>query len=169
MRTKSIKLAKTAHCVYLYASRMAVVVHTDVFKHPIAGRKEFTWVDIYEKLDVACCFSGRIVFHSPNYDPKAELALNAYQVETSEPSTESGSENTKNQKIRVCSLTIYPKRDSKGFYWIRTPDLISDGMTYQPEVDEAFNPEWFEGGQWGLHTIGKIYRHQEAKAESVAA
>lgn len=164
--TKHIKLAKTVRCVYLYADKHAVLVHEERVKGV-----SFQHVEIIERLDVSCAFQGRIVFHYPYYDSKAELALNAYQVCMSEASTEQGSENTKKAGIRIGSFTIYAKHDkgAKSLHWTRVPDLISDGLTYQPENTDIFNAEMHEGGQWGTHTISKIHRVERKTEEAVAA
>ena len=149
-----IKLSKTAYCGYIYEDRHAVIVHKE--KHPRAGEVE--WIEVFERIDALCSFRGRIVFHNPKYDPRLELALNAYRIRCTEPSMESGSENTKRAGIRVGYFEIEAK-DGRGLSWIRTPDIISDGLTYQPEMHETFSDLEEKGfGFWGDKRIDVVHR-----------
>ena len=150
-----IKIAKTAHCAYLYEDRHAVIVHKE--RHARAGDVE--WVEIFERLDMTCQFDGRIVFHNVNRDLRFHLACNAYEVCASEPSIQNGSDNTKRQSIECCSFTIRFK-DGTELYWNRIPELVSDGLTYQPDHKEPFNPEWGESTWfWGHTKIAKVHRN----------
>lgn len=152
---QKIKIAKTAYVAYLYEDRHAVILHRE--RHENAGSVE--WAEIYERLDCATMFDGRIVFHDVNRDLRFKLACGAYEVCASEPSMENGSDNTKKRNIRVCSFTIRFK-DGTELYWTRTPDEISDGLTYQPDCKEAFNPAWGETEfTWGHTHIAKVHRN----------
>ncbi len=149
-----IKIAKTAYVAYLYEDRHAVILHRE--HHAKAGDVE--WAEIFEQLDTACQFDGRIVFHDAKRDLRFKLACEAYEVCASEPSIENGSENTKRKSLEFCSFTIRNK-DGSELYWLRLPGLISDGLTYQPDCKEAFNPEWGNSVYfWGNSRIDKVWR-----------
>lgn len=162
---KKFQIKKTAYVAYLYADGHAVIVHRE--KHDKAGDVE--WAEIIQKVDIHCAFEGRIVFHEPKRDQRFALALSAYEVAASEPSTENGSENTRKHGMRIGSFTIRWK-DSSELYWVRNPDMISDGLTYQPEVKEAFDPEWNESwSRWGSSRIAVIHRLPKPETAQVAA
>ena len=158
------KLPKTAHCAYIYEDGHAVVIHQQ--RHDKAGDVE--WAVVYEKLDIHCQFTGRIVFHHLRYDRLFQEAANAYSLRASTPSVESGSENTKRMGIRVGNLTVESK-DGKSLYWTLMPDLISNGITYQPECKESFSD--LEGKYFfGSTRIAEMHRlPAEQTAEQVAA
>lgn len=161
--TNSVKLPKTARCAYLYSDGHAVIVHCE--KHPKAGEVE--WVEIYERLDVSCGFDGRLVLHHPTYDKRVEMILNAYRVEAKEPSVSVGSDNTKRHDIRVGSIAIEFK-DGKSLYWVTMPDLISDGITYQPQCVEPLNVD--DCAVWCGKRVAKLHRaEREPEADQVAA
>lgn len=148
------KLLKTAHCGYIYADGHAVILHES--KHPQAGTVQ--WVEIFEKLDTHCNFEGRIVFHHPHYDRKLRLALEAYALRVSKPSLENGSENTRHLGLRIGTFTVEFK-DGAHLWWNLMPDVLSDGLTYQPDHFEAFNPEWVAGcSHWWDKRIHTIHR-----------
>lgn len=165
-KRSTIKLAKTAYVGYIYADGHAVIIHKE--HHAKAG--DIEWVEIFEKIDTFCNFSGRIVFHHPNYDARLHLALNAYAIRCAEPSTESGSENTKRQGIRIGYFEIESRtKDSRHtLSWVRTPDLISDGLTYQPEDTEVF-ADIADKYTWGMNRIDVIHRIEREQAPASAS
>lgn len=159
----TVKLPKTAKCAYLYADGHAVIIHQE--HHPKAGEVE--WVEIYEKLDISCGFEGRLVLHHPSYDKRVELILNAYRVCASEPSVNNGSENTKRRDIRVGSISIEFK-DGKSLHWSTIPDLLSDGITYQPKCIEPLNVD--DCLFWCGKRVAKLHRvERDEQPEAVAA
>lgn len=161
-----IKLAKTAYVGYIYADGHAVVLHKE--RHEKAGEVE--WAEIWEKIDTHCAFDGRIVFHHPHYDRRLRMALEAYSLRHSVPSVDKGSENTKKHDLRVGTFTIEFK-DGADLHWTIMPDIIADGITYQPDCTEVFNPEWDNGySRWGDCRIAKVHRlPKQVQAETVAA
>lgn len=161
-----IKLAKTASHAYLFADGHAVVIHKE--DHAKAGEVE--WAEIFEKLDIHCAFSGRIVFHHLKYDGRFALVCNAYCVRCSEPSVEHGSENTKRHNIRCHHFEIEYKDGRQNLSWTLMPDLISDGLTYQPNENEVF-ADIADKYHWCNARISQVHRIPKAEpvAEPVAA
>lgn len=160
-----IKLSKTASHGYIYADGHAVIIHKE--DHPKAGEVE--WAEIWEKIDTHCNFEGRLVFHHPKYDGRLQLALNAYELRCTEPSLEGGSENTKRHNIQVQHFEIGSKDTRMTLSWTLFPELISDGITYQPEAKEVFSD--LDGKyHWGMTRIDQVHRiEREPTAEGVAA
>ena len=161
-----MKLAKTAHCGYIYEDGHAVVVHQE--NHSKAGHVE--WVEVYEKIPGHCSFKGRIVFHHMHYDRLFRMAMEAQNIRCSTASTENGSENTKKLGLRIGNLSLEFK-DGGNLYWTLLPDILSNGITYQPEFTESFNPEWKSGyACWGDKRITKVHcLKREAEPLAVAA
>lgn len=160
---KQFKVSKTAHCGYIYSDGHVVILHKQ--RHPKAG--EVAWVEIIERIDALCRFDGRIVFHDAGRDVRFQMAVNAVELRASLPSVENGSDNTRKRGLRLCSFTIGFK-DGTELYWNRMPDLISDGLTHQPEHAEVFDPNWGQSEYfWGDTRINKIHR-MPAKIEVAA-
>lgn len=172
MKTKSpslkIKLGPTAHCAYLYEDGHAIVTHEE--RHPKAGAVE--WAEVYEKVPVQCNFKGRIVFHYPKHDRLFREAIDAYSLTVREASVERGSENSKRKDIAIGHLEI-DYSDGSWLRWTLMPDLISSGITYQPENTEKFSD--FDDRDntycWGHVRINAIHRlpKAEPQLEVVAA
>ena len=159
-----IKVAKTAYCGYIYADGHVVILHRE--RHPKAGEVE--WVEIFEKIDTHCAFEGRIVFHNLGYERKFRLACEAYTLRATVPSVSNGSDNTKKLGIAVGNFAIEFK-DGADLLWSTMPGVLSDGITYQPDVNEAFNPEWDNWTIWGRSRVGKIHRLSKAEVANPAA
>jgi hypothetical protein len=160
-----IKINKSAHCGYLYADGHCVIIHQE--RHPKGG--DIQWAEIFERVDVSCSFKGRIVFHYPNRDLRLKLACNAHTIRSSAPSVDNGSDNTRKQGLEVCSFTIEFK-DGTELYWVRLPNLLSDGLTYQPDNTETFDPEWnVSKFHWGHVRINKVWRVENAAPVTIAS
>jgi hypothetical protein len=144
-----IKIAKTAYVAYLYADRHLLILHREA--HSKAGEVE--WAEVWECIDADCGFKGRIVFHAPYQDRRLALACQAKRVGCGFPSLDKGSENTKRHGIPV-GYFLLDFADGSNLYWNYLPDLISDGLTYQPDTVEEFNPE---AAHWGRVRIARIY------------
>lgn len=167
-KTNKIKIDnKTAYCGYLYADGHAVIVHQQ--EHPKAG--SIQWVEIFERVPCKCRFTGRIVFHNMKRDLKFKMAMQASEVRCSAECTENGSDNTRKMGLRVGSFTI-EMPNGEELYWVRLPDVISDGLTYQPgdQYAETFDPEWGkEKFSWGSSKITMVHRVTADGPASVAA
>lgn len=154
--------SKTAYCGYIYADGHAVLLHQE--SHPKAG--EVQWAEIWEKLPVRCDFVGRIVFHNPRHDMRLALAVNAERIRATEPSIDHGSENTKRHNLRVASFEIDVK-DGSYLHWTMLPDLISSGITYQPECVETFAS--LDGKyHWGSTRIDVTHRLPKSEVPTQA-
>lgn len=151
----NVKLGQSAYCAYLYADGHLVIIHEE--NHPKAGSVQ--WAEIYERIPANCNFKGRLVFHSPKHDRKLAECINARQITAKEASIDAGSDNTKRKGIAVGSFCI-DYHDGTGLWWSTMPDLLSFGVTYQPDVTEAFtefdDPD--KRYHWGNTRINAIHR-----------
>lgn len=150
-----MKIAKTAHCGYLYEDGHAVVIHKE--RHAKAG--EIEWVEVWEKFDFQCGFKGRIVFHDVVTDLRFKMACEAYLVSASTPSLNNGSDNTKKHGIE-CGYFRIANKDGTELHWNRTPGILSDGLTYQPDNTDTF-AQIVDNGLvlWCGKRIAKVHRH----------
>ena len=158
-----LKILKTAAAGYIYSDGHAVIVHRE--HHPRVGEVE--WVEVFEKIPAAVRFTGRIVFSHPDKDRRFRLAWDAREICASTPSTNHGSENTKKLGLNVGSFSLN-FADGTDLYWITMPDVIHNGLTYQPDNRDTFDATWEAGcSRWCGHRINIIHRATVA-AEPVA-
>lgn len=155
---------KRLTCAYLYADGHLVLNYEKQDRD--AGSVE--WCEIHEKPypKLSCSFEGRIVLHRYTCDGILWLLKSAVEIRLSKPSTEIGSENSKKRGLAYGSMTI---RLASGadLHWSFFPDIISDGVTYQPDCKEAFAD--ITTGIWGSMSIGRIVRAIVPQSETAAA
>lgn len=166
---KHFKLKPTARTAYLYADGHAVVIHED--RHDEAG--PVSWVEIVESLDLHCSFEGRIIFSRIDYDARFALLLSnkVDSVYCQSASADYGSDATKRLGLEIGKLSFSGKGlglPRSELHWYLLSAVLSDGITYQPEVCESFevyrdNNKW----DWSGHHIGAIYRKPQPQVKEV--
>lgn len=125
---------KKLSCVYLYASKddqPAFAVEIWEQWHAKSGER-IEWAELNTDLKPDLAFDGRLVLHDP--DPWYRFLKSCYQIRVMEPKLRNGSDNTKKHGIAVGHLEIRPYKNGSAMWLNRMPDLISDGITHQPDI-----------------------------------
>lgn len=123
----------TIEYAYLYSDGHLVAVHNRRVK-TAAGYIDAKYVVITQHF-ARCTFPGRIVLQSGGLLP----ALKQATVHASPSSYQGGSDHTKQHGLQVGSVSW---ENANGWFHISLmPSLISSGLTYQPDTDEAFHPD----------------------------
>jgi hypothetical protein len=161
---KTFKVLKTASVGYIYSDGHVVIVHREI--HPKAGRIE--WAEVIEKAKPHMLFTGRLIFHHVDYDWRFRLALGAVKIWATAPTLEAGSNLTKKAGIRVAHFGI-TLADGGSLDWTLFPELCGDGIDYQPEATDKFNPSWVKGiSRWGNVRINFIHKASDAQVAAAA-
>jgi hypothetical protein len=158
-------MKKRLTCAYLYADGHAVLLYEKTDRD--AGTVEFA--EIHEKwTDARLDFKGRLCFSRYESAGFMRLAKMAKLIQAKEPSTDRGSENTRKLGIPVGSLEFNFDRNYYGgdcAHFKSMPSVLSAGYTYQPEIDDKFDPNIMH---WGITRVGKVHRAKPAAVQAAA-
>jgi hypothetical protein len=152
-------------CAYLYADGHAVIIYEQTVK--LGGTTtDIEYAVIHEEYCHAHLgFKGRLCFGRCTAIAMLDLAKRATAIRASVPTTENGSENTKRMGIAIGSLS-FEFSNGGHLYFNSMPDIISGQFTYQPETDEAFDPEAMF---WGNVKVAEVKRVKDRAANKIAA
>lgn len=120
--------------IYLYADGHAALIYGKHDKD--AGQIHF--VHLHQTLGPRCLFKGRIVFHNTGFMNILKIARAVHAVE---PSIENGSDRTRQLGIAVGSIgfTFDTGSEQSQFYISLLPDILSNGLKYQPDMTELWD------------------------------
>ncbi len=145
--------------IYLYADGHAVLTYNKHDKD--AGQIQFA--HLHEKLGPRCLFKGRIVFHTSGYMHILKIAR---AVNAIKPSLEHGSERTQQLNIEVGNIDFIfgEGAEQNHFHIPLLPDILSNGIRYQPDVEEFWD-QVDCSVVWADHHIAKKFRVERKPSE----
>jgi len=138
------------NCVYLYQDGHAVLVYE---KHDHKAKVDYQYVEIIKDTGIDCLFEGRLIFHHLSFDALWDIAKKSKSIQVSN----GGSINSKKMNLKVATLVLKQK-NGKSLFFQYLPEVLSGGVTHQPNADELVSDYEEEDNKyfWGTYRIAKI-------------